>query len=230
MRKALAITLALALCLAFGSMQAYACGGEKTSSVKSAAADKETEAQLASSSTTSEKSCSATKAKMIGSKQSCSAEKTSQAAMVSGEKSCAAMKGASAKAFCSPEQCAEWKQMCEKYGEGAEIRFMSIKGMTCGGCESSVKAGLMKIDGVHEVAEVSHKSEVAVVIVDASKIQEESLTKTVVNKGYQAEIMPAVAHVSDNPSATSASSKAGCNMPCPSKTSGAKVETASSPQ
>ncbi len=69
--------------------------------------------------------------------------------------------------YCTPEECADWKKICEKYDGKCENRTISIKGMTCGGCENSIKTTLLGVDGVLEVLKVSHTQEVAIVCFDA---------------------------------------------------------------
>ena len=129
------------------------------------------------------------------------------AKLTSSNAACDAAKAA----YCTPEECAEWTKMCEKYDGKCENRTISIKGMTCTGCENDVKTTLMKVDGVLEVLKVSHTSEVAIVCVDPSKMSDNStLITPVVNKGYKAEIIPAVATTETS----SDSKKAGCAMSC----------------
>lgn len=73
------------------------------------------------------------------------------------------------------------------------VRTISVKGMTCTGCEESIKAELVKVPGVVEVVKVCHKSAEAVVKVDPSKAQDVQLAKAITDKGYEAEVIPAVA-------------------------------------
>lgn len=194
MRKTLTSVLVVAVCLMFASAMAYAgpnCGATKT-------ADK----------TAAKSSCSGdVTAKMT------SAEK-------SADKDCAVTgKTVSAKADCDPAECDDWAKKAAKY-ENAEVRMMSVKGMTCGGCENSIKSSLAETAGVYEVAKVCHKGGVAVVIVDPKEIKDDVLTTTVTNKGYEAAIIPAVATTSDNAEASKASSTAKkdcaatCAKPC----------------
>ncbi len=76
-------------------------------------------------------------------------------------------------------------------------RTISIKGMTCTGCEKSVSAALAEVPGVAEVVKVCHSSKEAVVRIDPAKAKDELLTTAVVNKGYEAKIIPAVAKAPD---------------------------------
>ncbi|UCG61218.1 MAG: cation transporter [Candidatus Zixiibacteriota bacterium] len=73
------------------------------------------------------------------------------------------------------------------------LRLMSVKGMTCTGCEETISAELIKVEGVVEVVKVCHKSGQAMVKVDANADIDAELTKAINSKGYQAEIIPAVA-------------------------------------
>ncbi len=72
-------------------------------------------------------------------------------------------------------------------------RTIAVKGMTCTGCENSLSAALADAPGVVEVVKVCHKSEEAVVKVDPAVSKDAELTKVITNKGYEAQIIPAVA-------------------------------------
>jgi copper chaperone CopZ len=89
----------------------------------------------------------------------------------------------------TPEQCAK---ACGYEGK-MEMVNMNIKGMTCGGCEGSVTAALEKTPGVVKVVSVNYKDGSALVCIDPAKTKAETLTQTVSNKGYEAQIIPAVA-------------------------------------
>ncbi len=108
-----------------------------------------------------------------------------------------------ASAYCSPKECAEMKA---KYGDKLEMHMISVKGMTCGSCENTVTTALKNIEGVIKVATVSYKDEIAVVCVDKTVAKSDMLTKAIADKGFQAEIVPAVAMTN----AGSADSKASC--------------------
>jgi copper chaperone CopZ len=109
---------------------------------------------------------------------------------------------------------------------------MNIKGMTCGGCESTVKTALTDVDGVVCVKSIDHKSGTAMVYVDDNKMKDNGwLTKAVTNKGYQAEVIPAVAKTESVQtsgkscsSTCTAAEKAACNS---KKTSEAKTTATS---
>ena len=124
----------------------------------------------------------------------------------------------------TPEECAK---LC---GEGVkcEVRAISIKGMTCVGCENMVTAELEKVPGVLKVAKISHKEEMALVCVDGSKCQAGSLTKAVASKGYKAEIIPAVA-TEAAPAVEKKVTKKGCNpAACDPSACGSKKTSADS--
>jgi copper chaperone CopZ len=104
-------------------------------------------------------------------------------------------------------------------GENAKFSMatIDIKGMTCAGCENSVKSALMKIEGVQKVAAISHQNEMAVVVFDPKVTNEASLTKTVADKGYQAQIIPAVAKLNEIEAKTAqvnSSDKKDCAKTC----------------
>ena len=110
---------------------------------------------------------------------------------------------------------------CEGHGDykgKCALVDMSIKGMTCGGCENSIKTALEKVPGVLKVESISYKEGMARVCLDPDKANMETMTKTVVDNGYEAQIIPAVAKTTDAKGEVKAAA-AGCNMPCPSKAS-----------
>lgn len=111
----------------------------------------------------------------------------------------------------TPEQCAK---MCEGH-TNCDFTRMSIKGMTCGGCETTITTALSSIEGVNKVIKVDHKEGFALVCCDPTKVDGKALTSAVINKGYQAEVIPAVAKTSDAKAKTeSASGKIGCSPTC----------------
>jgi len=97
--------------------------------------------------------------------------------------------------YMTKEECAK---LCAN-GSACEIVSMSIKGMTCGGCEQSITAALQKIDGVKKVVSVSYKDGSALVLVDPAKVKSEMLATAVTDKGYEAQIVPAVATMTAAP-------------------------------
>jgi copper chaperone CopZ len=137
------------------------------------------------------------KAQMVGDKASCGAKAEGASAQLTGDKAACA-------AACKTMSAAECAAMCGSmspealgkhlgYNGKVQLVNMSVKGMTCGGCETSVKASLEKIDGVVKVCAISYKDNVALVAIDPAKVKSDVLTTTVTNKGYAAEIIPAVA-------------------------------------
>jgi copper chaperone CopZ len=125
--------------------------------------------------------------------------------------------------YCSPSAvaaCAEKlgvsEEECKALCESGKVKLItiSIDGMTCNGCETSVKTALLKTEGVLNVNAVSYKTGQAIVYVDASKVKDEFLTKAVANKGFKAEIIPAVATTTtsgDVKKACSAEAKKACS-------------------
>jgi len=85
---------------------------------------------------------------------------------------------------------------------------LSIDGMVCQGCEGSIKAALAKVPGVLHVEKISHTDGKAVVCIDPDKVKDADLVTAVTNKGYKAEVVPAMA-------AAATPVKAGCSPSCP---------------
>ncbi|MFH1686720.1 MAG: cation transporter [bacterium] len=113
----------------------------------------------------------------------------------------------------SPEECAK---MCGGK-ENCGFTKIDVKGMTCGGCEQSLTAALKGVPGVINVVKVSHTEGVAWVCTDKTKCQPETLTKAITDKGYEAQIIPAVSKT------TEGEVKAGglpCAPGCPSAKAG----------
>lgn len=79
------------------------------------------------------------------------------------------------------------------YKGKCEVVSMNISGMTCGGCESSITTALMKQEGVFKVVSIDHKSGLATICFDPTKVESDKLAKLVTKKGYKTEIMAAVA-------------------------------------
>lgn len=80
---------------------------------------------------------------------------------------------------------------CDHKGK-CETISLDITGMTCGGCESSVTAGLMKQEGVFKVVSIDHKSGVAVICFDPTKTKSADLADAVTKLGYKAVIVAAL--------------------------------------
>jgi copper chaperone len=70
---------------------------------------------------------------------------------------------------------------------------MNVKGMTCGSCEKTVSASLGEVPGVVRVGKVDYQTGKAYVLIDPTKVKDELLVKAVSSKGYEAEVIPAVA-------------------------------------
>ena len=203
MRKLITMSVMMLAVLALAAAPVFAgenCSADKTAS-KSCSADKAT----------------AQKASAKGS--TCSAEKTAIKASADGACSATANATMASAKSCSPadmEACAkalnmsveDVKKMCGPEGTMA-IQTISIQGMTCAGCEQSITKAIEGVDGVHKVVSISHKDANAVVCVEKDKACLETLTKTITNKGYKAEIIPAVAT-----STTADSKMSSCSKTC----------------
>ena len=154
--------------------------------------------------------------------KSCSSDKaTAQKASAKGTCSSTTNATMASAKTCSPselEACAkalnmsveDVKKMCGPEGTMA-IQTISIEGMTCTSCEQSITKAIEGVDGVHKVVSISHKDANAVVCVEKDKACLETLTKTITNKGYKAEIMPAVAKTT---TATADSKMSSCSKTC----------------
>jgi copper chaperone CopZ len=119
----------------------------------------------------------------------------------------------------SAEECAkicgmspeEYSKMCADK-ENCGVTRLSIKGMTCTGCEQTISAALEKVDGVYKVVKIDYKEGMALVCANTAKVSGETLATTVTNKGYAAEIVPAVVTTTEAPAAKTV---AGCPPTCP---------------
>lgn len=60
---------------------------------------------------------------------------------------------------------------------------LNVTGMKCGGCESTVKTALQKLDGVEDV-QVSFKDNKVEVEFDAGKIGEDAIKQAITAAGY----------------------------------------------
>lgn len=101
-----------------------------------------------------------------------------------------------AKLGMSAEDCAKY---CGPDSKG-KLTMVSVKGMTCGGCEKSVKTAMVGSKGVIEVVNVNYKEGTALVFVDSEKFCKASMTKAVADKGFEASIIPAVARTTESSS------------------------------
>lgn len=148
-------------------------------------------------------------------KSACSAAKTTtklaaskEAPSVDAKAGCPYSKGASGNAQLTAEEHA---RLCKSDGK-CEFTTISVKGMTCGGCEQSVSATLTEVPGVLKVLKVSYQDGLAEVCFDPAKTTGEALTTAVTNKGYQAEIVPAVVTSGDAKACSklTGAKKSGC--------------------
>lgn len=192
MKKATVMFVALFAFVAFAAMPtaSFACGekAEKADATQASAKSCGDKAEKANAKLVSSGSCSSkadkANAEMASSKSSC-ASKT-DATM------------ASDKAACASKTNADMAKADGTCGGKYELVSMNISGMTCGGCEKSVTAALVKMDGVQSVKKVCAESGVALVYVDPAKMKDKNvMTTAVANKGFSAEIIPAVATSAD---------------------------------
>ena len=128
----------------------------------------------------------------------------------------------------SAEECAkicgmtpeEYATMCADK-EDCGITRLSVKGMTCTGCEQTIKTALEAVPGVYKVVKVDYKEGMALVCANTKKVSSDVLATTVSNKGYTAEVVPAVATVTEAPAAKTAP---GCPPTCPAAKLGCSKE------
>jgi len=221
-RKVLFVSFMVMAFVALGSLAIFAGGKECT-------ADKATDAKAASSTTTT-KACCASKAgttsasaTKIDATMASSKTTGAGAACPMGDKvactaadkaACAAkLTGITTASACSIESClkeceAKHAEVCGAEASKHHLTAMSIKGMTCAGCENNVKTTLMAVEGVNSVIEVCHKAGFAVVCVkEGVKINNESMIKAVSAKGFESQIIPAV---SVTTTTTNTTEKAEC--------------------
>jgi copper chaperone CopZ len=163
--------------------------------------------------------------------EGCTGMKTN-AGQASAKGPCTAGASASCAATCAAK-LGMTPEECQKLCAGGEYTMvnMSIKGMTCTGCESTISTSLSQLPGVVKVGKVSWQEGTAFVLVDNKKVQNEAIVKAVSDKGYQAEIIPAVSvtpigsttAVGAQP-ACGAAAAAGCAKKC-SKPCGSSTTT-----
>ncbi len=168
MRKLFMFTFAVLAVMAFTLAPIYACGENQTTTAK--ASVQKTDAKMVTSTDKASCSASRTSAQLAGNKSACTA--TCSGKMMSAEHA----------AMCA--------KMCPY---SSEVRVVSIEGMTCGKCEKSVEAALTNAPGVLKVINVSYKDGIALVTVDKNKVCDKTMAKMVADKGFKAEVIPAVA-------------------------------------
>jgi copper chaperone len=64
----------------------------------------------------------------------------------------------------------------------ANAKF-NVEGITCGGCEKSIRTALLSNDGVRE-ASASHETGIVAIDYDDSKIQEKQLKQAIEDAGF----------------------------------------------
>ena len=64
-----------------------------------------------------------------------------------------------------------------------ETMELSVSGMTCTGCENTIKNGLKQVDGVVEV-EASHKTNKVTIKVEKDKVSREEIAQQIETIGY----------------------------------------------
>ena len=69
---------------------------------------------------------------------------------------------------------------------GLTTTVFNVEGMTCGGCEASVKMVVKKLDGVEKVT-ASHKEGRATVTYDSSEVSTVDIKAAIEKLGYRAE-------------------------------------------
>jgi len=153
-------------------------------------------------------SCSAhaDKATKTSAKSSCSASTNAIKASASATCSQADMEACAKKMGVSVEEC---QKMCSETGS-MTMQKISIEGMTCTNCEASVTKAIEGVAGVQKVVSISYKDGSAVVCVDKNNTCSKTLTKAISDKGFKAEIIPAVATTT----AISADAKKVCSKSC----------------
>lgn len=63
-----------------------------------------------------------------------------------------------------------------------------VEGMTCGGCEASVKMKVKRLDGVEKVT-ASHKEGKATVTYDTGRVSSAEIIAAIEDLGYTAELL-----------------------------------------
>ncbi len=65
-----------------------------------------------------------------------------------------------------------------------QVVEMSIDGMTCNGCEKTIEANVMKLDGVKNI-KANHETGKASLEYDASSTELEKVKSVIADKGYK---------------------------------------------
>lgn len=66
-----------------------------------------------------------------------------------------------------------------------ETRIISVRGMTCGGCERSIRTALLRLDGVDDVV-AEHIGDEVEVTFDPVKVDVERIRQAIVAAGFAA--------------------------------------------
>lgn len=104
---------------------------------------------------------------------------------------------------------------------------LSIKGMTCGGCENTLTTALNEVPGVIKVGSISHEAGEASVYLDSRKGTSEAMVKAITDKGYKADIIPAVVKTNTANENTGKTCSVFDKSSCAAKTKSAETQKAS---
>ena len=86
----------------------------------------------------------------------------------------------------SEEVSDDQAQKAEINPENVVLIDMDVEGMTCTGCENTIKTGVSELDGVVEV-EASHVNAKTFVKVDTSLTTPEAISEKIASSGYKVE-------------------------------------------
>lgn len=75
------------------------------------------------------------------------------------------------------------KTVSAKNNETEKVIIVHVSGMTCTGCENTIKAAVSKLKGVHEV-KASFIDSVAVVRFDTTIVSKVDISNQISNSGY----------------------------------------------
>lgn len=79
---------------------------------------------------------------------------------------------------------------CSHNSKCADVN-LSIKGMTCTGCEETITKALQADKGIIKVVSIDYKTGKATVCYDPAKLEPNKVVSLVTGAGYKAEIIPA---------------------------------------
>lgn len=86
----------------------------------------------------------------------------------------------------SEDTSGEQAQKADINPENVVLIDMNVEGMTCTGCENTIKSGVSELEGVVEV-EASHVNAKTFVKVDTSLTSPEAISEKIASKGYEVE-------------------------------------------